>query len=459
VEQIVHVVHCIDTEGPLYEGLDVKFERLKNIFGITHLDPTQQNFDKICRGEIPLGGKEAVIQQTFSSHLTNYMDDWQKLDAMLARAMDDRFRMAVPDSFGGPFLYNWFCVDHVEYVSNPRRRAMGYLAIFDHFQALINKQKGYRDGLQWHMHPMSTYKEAHRCATSLLNSPHAWEGLARRVIDRHWFPSCFRAGFHVERPDLHWFLEQYVPFDYSNTSTEDEDEMESQADLANGRFGDWRLAPKDWGVYHPSRDNYQIPGDGRRWMARALNVLNRFANITPREVEKALQQAQEGKPTLLCIGSHDYRDLVPEVTHFRQLLVDAQKKFPNVKFKYGEAQQAFQAVAYQGKTGAPVRLDVRMERFSNGTPKALHIQTRQGKVFGPQPFLALKTKSQRYIHDNLDFGTDLHSWHYVFDAQSVLPDDLETVGVATCDAFGNVDVHVIPGYEPAAEKQPAGALR
>ena len=32
---ILYVVHCVDTEGPLNETLDATFERLESIFGIT----------------------------------------------------------------------------------------------------------------------------------------------------------------------------------------------------------------------------------------------------------------------------------------------------------------------------------------------------------------------------------------------------------------------------------------
>lgn len=35
----VYVVHCIDTEGPLYESVEATFERLKEIFHID-LDPS-----------------------------------------------------------------------------------------------------------------------------------------------------------------------------------------------------------------------------------------------------------------------------------------------------------------------------------------------------------------------------------------------------------------------------------
>lgn len=43
---ILHIVHCIDTEGPLDEDLQATFERLKYIFGI-HLKPTRENLNLI----------------------------------------------------------------------------------------------------------------------------------------------------------------------------------------------------------------------------------------------------------------------------------------------------------------------------------------------------------------------------------------------------------------------------
>jgi len=443
VPKVVHIVHCIDAEGPLYESLDAKFDRLQNILGITGIEHTKDNLDKLISGEIDIGCKNDLVRQVFSSHLSQYMDTWDKLDAMLAHAMSEAFRMKVTDSFGGPYLYNWFCVDHVGYDANPRRRSLGYHVIFDHYRDLLKQQDGFQDGLHWHFHPMSIYREAHRCGTSLINSPHVFETLTRRIIERRWFPSCVRAGFQTERPDIHWFLEQYIPFDFSNTSTEDMVELEMQADLAYGRFSDWRLAPKDWGVYNPSHDNYQIPGQCRRWIARALNVLNRFAGINKHEVEKAFVHAQRGEPTLLAIASHDFRDLTTEVTHFRNLLLEVKARYPNVKFKFCEAGEAFRAVAYRDITDSSLELKLELHRDVSGKPRFLAIETVQGQVFGPQPFLAIKTRSQRFIHGNLDFGTDLKSWHYVFDAETVLPDDVAAVGVGANDRYGNTFVEVI----------------
>ena len=52
----VCVVHVIDTEGPLYESLTAKFDRLNDLFNISHLERTKENFLKLQNGEIDLGG-------------------------------------------------------------------------------------------------------------------------------------------------------------------------------------------------------------------------------------------------------------------------------------------------------------------------------------------------------------------------------------------------------------------
>ena len=49
---------------------------------------------------------------------------------------------------------------------NPRRRTMGNHAIFDYYNTCVNEFQKYGDSVQWHFHPMSTYNDAHRCATS-----------------------------------------------------------------------------------------------------------------------------------------------------------------------------------------------------------------------------------------------------------------------------------------------------
>ena len=48
----------------------------------------------------------------------------------------------------------------------------------------------------------------------------------------------------------------------------------------------------------------------------------------------------------------------------------------------------------------------------------------KSKVFGPQPFLAIQTKSRRFIYDNLDF-IDENTWGYAFHGDTLPIEDVE----------------------------------
>ena len=437
----VYVVHCVDAEGPLYESLDAKFERLEELFGITGIERTRENFRKLKNGEIDLEGREEEVRKVFTDHRARHNETWTEVDAMLDRVLASDFRSRLPDSKGNGWVYSWFCLDIVNYRNNPRRRDIGYHNIFDHYRRILAEDPETRDRLFWHYHPMSTYRDAHRCATHYLRTDDIFEVLCRRIIERNWFPSVFRAGFQAERPDSHWFLEQWIPFDLTNMALDDNSELDKTIDFRNGRSGDWRLAPSDWSIYHPSHDNYQVSGECRRWIARALNVLNRVASIDQREVDKAFARAATGKPTLLGVCSHDHRDFEPEVEYVRDLLSSAARKYPHVEFEYTDALTSFRKVLWpDGNSGEPLDLELTFRPAADGDVPAIEIVTKKGKVFGPQPFLAIETRSRMFVHDNLDFSPQQDRWFYAFHGDTLPVEDVARVGVAASDAHGNTCV-------------------
>ena len=440
-KKLVLITHCIDTEGPLYESLEAKYDRIKELFRIDNIPPTQENFKKIQGAELDLNGLEQSVANVFNSHLVNYLDTWDKIDNMLAEIMSESFRNKLIDSFGGGWIYNWHCVDHVGYDYNPRRRDIGYHNIFDHYKAIIQSQ----DRIHWHFHPMSTYKDAHFCASSYVNSPELYQILCRKIIERNYFPTVFRAGFHTERQDSHLFLEQWIPFDISNISCgSDGTDNNEVPDLKKGRTGDWRLAPSDWSVYHPSHDNYQIPGHCRRLIARVLNVLNRHSSINQKEMDKAFQRANTGIPTLVGITGHDFRNLAHEIDYVRELIAISQKRFPDVKFKYCEAVEAFRKAVYpDGINENPLELEISYHSESSEDKAHIEVIAKKGKVFGPQPFLAIQTRSRQFIHDNFDFSIEKNKWYYTFYSNTLPVEDVSKIGVAANDKYGNVCIKEI----------------
>jgi len=440
----VHFLHAIDTEGPLYESLEAKFERLEELFGVSHLPRTHATLAQLQNGEIDLGGKETEVRQLLRGHRVNYMETWPEVDAMLDRIQDPAFRDSRLDSFGQGWVYNWFCLDHVDFQVNPRRRTMGYHAIHDHYLRRLAERPDCPDEIQWHFHPMSTYREAHRCATSYVNSPHLHEVLARRIIERGFFPSVFRAGFQTERPDSNLFLEQWLPFDISNTALDPRQAWTDSIDLRRGRSGDWRGARHDWSPYHPHHDDHRREGDCRRWIGRALNLMNRFANLEFFEIEKAFAQAAQGRPTLVGMASHDFRDLGPEVEEVRDMIDTARKAYPEVPYRFCRASEAFQgALSLPVHEMPALELTIELDADPSDDVPNLTVETTAGRVFGPQPFLAIETRGKRFLHDNLDFDIDHGTWFYAFHGDTLPLDDVRRIGVGACDALGRSCVKVI----------------
>jgi hypothetical protein len=426
----IYVVHCVDTEGPLDESLQATFVRLKEIFDID-FSASEKNLEALRLGEIPLDGLEKEVAKVISSHLLDYKRNWKQIDEMLDNVTSSSFRNALPDGHGKGWVFSWHCLDHVGFIDNPRNRDLGFHKIYDHYIDRRNQENWGRDEFQFHHHPVPFSREAHRPATHFFNhSPMVFETLTRRIIDRQWFPSVNRPGFHATRPDSHWFLEQFVPFDLANQAI-DED-YSAQRDLSGGRYGDWRRAPKNWTPYHPAHDDYQSAGDCRRWIGRCLNIGTRLRLLGRDDVVQAYQQANAGEPVILAVTNHDFRDMAPDIEGVRSLLHEVGKEFPGVQFEYCGAREAFRkALGLAEEKPINFSLSLDANRLDIVADK---------ETFGPQPFLALRTKKGKYYHDNLDFQQPFHSWSYTLDENTVQLANIDRLAIASCDKTGNVTI-------------------
>lgn len=437
-KKIVYFVHCVDTEGPLYESLKAKFLRIKDIFNIK-INPSRDNLEKLKLCKIPLKGKEKKIASVLSSHLTNYNFNWNKIDQMISRIFNKNFRYDHKDSFNKPWVFSWYCLDHVGYKINPRRRTLGYHKIFDYYKKVLKKNKRFQDDLYWHFHPMSTYKEAHRCATSYANSPELYKILCRKIIERNYFPSVFRAGFQAERPDSHLFLEQWIPFDMTNMSKKNNKDLDMSLDFKLGRSGDWRRAPKEWDIYHPDHDDYQKRGKCRRWIGRALNVMNRIAAVNEKDIDEAFLQARKKGHAIVGFASHDFRNLETEVKFLYKLIKKSHNKYSDVDIAFVNAKEAFSKVAKKKEkiNLRPLNFKVNFYRETKKDFAKIKVEVTRGKIFGPQPFLAIKTKNNYFYHDNFDFSATKKKWYYAFHSDTIYLKDVSEIGIAANDQLGN----------------------
>ena len=425
MSKIVNIVHCIDTEGPLTESLPNTFQRLKDIYGIK-LKPTKKNLEKIQDEKFNFNGFEKEIAKTFSKKLLRYNDNWQKIYKMLSKITDPKFRNKFKDSYKKGWKYNWFIMDHYAFKDNPRNRTLGIHKIWDKYKSFYKGKKN-NDQFYFHHHPLPFSESANHCSTHYFNNkPIIYEILNKRLIDKKWFPSVYRPGFHTIRPDSHWFLEQFIPFDYSNQSTISSEKNNS--DLSNGRFGDWRRAQKSWKPYNPSHDDYQVEGNCRRYTARCLNIGTRHKLISLKDIEQAFDEAKKNSPVVLSFCNHDYRDIAEDINEIYNMIKEVSKKYKQVKFRWCDAREAMRN---------SLNLNKSICKFEQINFKNKFYLKSNKPIFGPQPYLAFKTKKGEYFHDNFDIHKPFYEWSYSFDEHTVKFNTLSDFCWAANDKYGN----------------------
>ena len=110
--------------------------------------------------------------------------------------------------------------------------------------------------------------------------------------------------------------------------------------------------------------------------------------------------------------------------------MSVKESYPDVDFKFSTTLDAFRSVI-----GLPSNEEVSFETRMIGN--RLEIEFIKGEPFGPQPYLAMKTLTGEYLHDNLDFGEFKKVYYYTFDADTIELEKVDKIVIATNDRYGN----------------------
>jgi hypothetical protein len=358
--------------------------------------------------------------------LSDLYDSWERIDKSLKIIFSRDYRNANPDSFKGHLIFSWFMLDFTGFKTNPRKRDWGYHKVHDHYaEKWGRKIKKYGDGIYWHYHhpPKSGIGIEWNCDW-LSNTEYEYI-LTRKLIDRGFFPSVFRAGGTIETNDTSEWLEKWIPFDYSNRNSKNTRWNRLEAD---GRpvkdVADWRLAPDNWSTYHPNHKNYQLRGDMKRLIVRSLDIYSGAHVLTQDEVDEAFSRAATGKETILSFFCHDFREMGKLNNSVIRMIQVSAKKF-KAKWRYANALEAIKRVkGFRYQKGPEFRLKVKNGILMVSSSKPL---------FGPQPYLAIKYENGEYIHpDFTSIGRD----KWVYEIKKVN----QIIGIASNDSFGNTEV-------------------
>ncbi len=344
------------------------------------------------------------------------VDSWNSMREAIS-ALTGLLRNELKDSFSKDIIFSWFLLDWTGYSKNdPEFKKRGHdtklYATWDFYtkyflsKAQIN-QTG--DGVYWHYHHPP--KDGSWGWNKDWNDSQWYEYiLGKLILDYNYFPSVYRAGKYVESNESSHWLEQWIPFDYSNVSPNKRD------------FCDWSKASTLWIPYHPHLGNYQLPGNMKRMIARSLPVAAKggSGNLNSDEIEAAFKEVQNGAQAIFSFHTHDYyKSINDEFRQVHQVLTEISKKF-DIPWKYINALDALRLHTEKKEN----ELQLKVTKEGN-----LITISPNHAIFGPAPFVACE--------DNAGMVTRINTIKEGKSFKAILPDGTIHFGIGVADAYGN----------------------
>ena len=81
-----------------------------------------------------MNGKESIVSNLVQPNRINFNKSWNDIEKMLDKIQSSSFRNKIKDLNGNGWIYNWFCLDHVNMSGdNPRNRDLGHHKVLDFY--------------------------------------------------------------------------------------------------------------------------------------------------------------------------------------------------------------------------------------------------------------------------------------------------------------------------------------
>lgn len=253
--------------------------------------------------------------------------------------------------------------------------------------------------------------------------------IARLMVDRAFFPSSFRSGWHfMDNAWSNWF-EDWMPYGFQD------DAPRKWVNTAEpvAVNSDWSRATTNWIAYHPSATDYQVPGSMKRWEVRCLYTPG-TAELTS-AMDTAFATALGGSPQIICLYSHLKETNYPDaIAAAHNLLVAAHAKYPTVDFEYLTARSSM--LKWRGGTDVtPPTLGV---SYSDSGGVRTALITSSEPIFQKQPFVARRATDGTYSRVNCT-SAGTNQWTVSYN-----PATTAKLAVAVTDLFGNPALKYLP---------------
>jgi len=317
---------------------------------------------------------------------------------VLSQVYDADFRHAHVDSLGRPFKITWFMHGGAWF-----RTAVNSTLISGTYH--IKKNWGedieaWGDALEYHFHHYIHDGTSWMMAPTFAETIWEYEWLmSEMMLEEDLFITAFRSGWNYMDDTYQQYLERWVPFRMEGVQS-------------------------GWVPYHPSFDNFRVPGTMKGWEVRHHYTKSVSASLAG----QIFAAADLGVDQVVCIWSHQNEPDFPiQIAAVDQAFHEAQGSYPAVQFYYCSADEAMQRWLDATSSEAP---PLEVEPLIQGSTVEVTVRTADD-IYQEQPWVA----ARRYAGDcvRLDtVKTATGTWAFSYSR-----DDYDRVAVGVSDLYGN----------------------
>ncbi len=370
-------------------------------------------------------------------HCTYNLDLYTAVNSNTSVVMSEAFRNQITDSYGGKFKMTWYMMAgnifrHATNNNVPINNTMTLYLMKKYFG---DKVELWNDELSLHYHTFfwSDYdgdgKYWWNQSQTFMESKDDFDfTLAQFLLDENVFPVSFRSGWYYMDNDWQNYLNEILPYslhnEYPNVHTDVTEPIDNNYD--------WSQSSSEFVPFHPSTNNYQLPGNGKGWNVRAKYM----GSTTQQMMNNIFSEANQGTDQLVCLWSHlPDQNFMNEIQLVNNLAHQAEINYPNVEFKYCTAIEAYQLWLQSNDSAKPT---LQLTEEINGSEYKFLISTDE-EIFQAQPFVAVKDKYERYFIADCEL-IGQNTWRTV---SSYPMSDIGKVGAAVTDTVGNLSTSFI----------------
>ncbi|MHB2156178.1 golvesin C-terminal-like domain-containing protein [Calditrichota bacterium GD2] len=254
--------------------------------------------------------------------------------------------------------------------------------------------------------------------------------LAQFLLEEQVFPVSFRSGWHYMDNDWQRYLDDYI-LPYSLHNDYPAKHIDTEEPIDNNY--DWSQAPSAFVPYRPSRENYQLPGDGPGWNVRSAHF---FKVLKYDLIDTVFAAAQQGQDQVACFWGHlPESNFISNIEKIDSVLHARLSKYPDVKFYYCTAVEAMQRWRQSQDFQQP---EIEFTEEIVGDEVYFKIRSHE-KIFQKSPFVAVKDVYEDYQRLECE-PIGINTWRTM---SPVKREMLAKAGVAVCDTFGNQTLRYI----------------